>query len=194
MIDTKFILRDGRREDAPAIGRAVVEALHQIAGEFAGTPDRLPLVYRLFSTLAARDDSQYSYLNTIVAEDADGNIAGAIVSYDGERLHELRRAFIDGARAILDKEFDEATMADETVPDEIYLDSLTVFSDYRGLGLGRQLIAAAIDRHRGAGKPVALLCDPTNPAARRLYERIGFKADGTRDFAGTQMDLLRFIP
>ena len=61
---TDIRIRAARREDAEAIGRGVVMALHdEIALDFAGSADRLPLVYKVFTTLAAADNSQYSYRN-----------------------------------------------------------------------------------------------------------------------------------
>ena len=84
----QFTIRPARREDAPQIARGIVMALHdEIAVGFAGSRDRLPLVDRLFTELAASDRAQYSYLNTLVAEAPDGKVAGIRMAYDGARLH-----------------------------------------------------------------------------------------------------------
>ena len=52
---------------------------------------------RMMTMLVEREDSQYSYRNTLVAMDED-KVVGISVSYDGGRLHELRRAFIEAGR------------------------------------------------------------------------------------------------
>lgn len=181
----KFTIRPARREDAPAIGRGVVMALGaelplDLAG---GDPARLPLVDRLFTELAASDNAQYSWNNTLVAEAEDGTTAGILVSYDGARLHELRRTFIAAARDILEWHINEAELADETEPGEVYLDSLAVFPEYRGHGLGALLIEAAARHHASVAKPLGLLCDPGNPRAHALYERLGFRDIGRRPFS-----------
>ena len=184
----EFRIRKGRPEDAPAISRVIRMALHEEGCmALAGTEDRLPLIYKVFTTLAERPDSQYSYLNTLVAEDPDGNVAGAIVCYDGARLHQLRRAFVEVANDLTGSNFVEEEMDLETSDDEIYLDSLAVFPEYRGRKLAMRLIDAACRQHADTGKPFGLLCAPGNDNAYRLYEYLGFREIGLRPFAGIMM-------
>lgn len=184
----EFIIRDARPEDAQSISRAIQMALHEEGCmALAGKEENLPLVDKTFAILAGRPDSQYSYLNSIVAVDADGNIAGAIVSYDGAQLHPLRQAFVEVANNVTGSNFVEEEMDLETSDDEVYLDSLAVFPEYRGQGLARKLIDAACQRHAGSGKPFGLLCAPGNDDAYTLYERLGFREIGLRPFAGIMM-------
>ncbi|HWJ74512.1 MAG TPA: GNAT family N-acetyltransferase [Kaistia sp.] len=50
---------------------------------------------------------------------------------------------------------------------------------YRGLGVGRRLLEAAIDAARLAGMTrIALTVRADNAAAARLYQRIGFEPEG----------------
>lgn len=180
-----IIIRPAERRDAPAIGRGVVMALGpELPLYMAGNdPRRLPLVEQLFTDLAAADNSQYSWRNTLVAATADGTIAGILVSYDGARLYELRSAFISETKRILGREITAEELPDETDASEIYLDSLAVFPEYRGHGLGAALIDAATQQHaQNNAKPVGLLCDPDNPRAHALYERLGFRDVGRRYF------------
>lgn len=184
----EFTIRKARKSDAPDIARAIITAVgEEITMHFAGTEERRPLVARLFTELAEAEDSQYSYRNSLVAETDDGKNAGVIVAYDGARLHELRRAFIRKAAAILEFEIDETKMHDETSPDEIYLDSLAVWPEYQRQGLARRLIAAAGEAHKDSEKPLGLLCEPENLNAFALYQKLGFKKSGMRYFAGTMM-------
>lgn len=186
-----FIIRPATPDDAPAIARGIIMAVgEEIATGFAGSPERMPLVEKVFTDLARRDDSQYSYRNSLVAEAPGGEIAGIIISYDGARLHDLRPAFCEEAAATLGINIKSEDMHDETSPDEIYLDSLAVFPPYRRQGLGARLLEAAIEAHKNEGKPIGLLCDPPNKKARRLYESLGFKPSGQRPFADTMMDHL----
>ena len=181
-------------EHTAMIACAIVEAIGQdIALGLAGSPDRIPLVYGVFASLAGREDTQYSYRNALVALDSDDEIAGIIISYDGARLRELRKAFIELANNVLGTDFDEATLAEETSPDEIYLDPLCVFDRYRGQGLGGKLIEAAAKRHKASGKPLGLLVDHDNPGARNLYVKMGFKPVGERPFAGTMMEHMQLL-
>lgn len=183
----QFTIIPARKTDASAIARAIVMAVgEEIAAGLAGSAERLPLVDEMFTELAERTDSQYSYKNSLVALAADGTVAGVLVSYDGARLIGLRHAFFDAAERILGMHFDD-TLEPETSPDEIYLDSLAVFPGNRGHALGSRLIEAAAERHKESGKPLGLLVDPPNTRAAALYETLGFVRVGRRPFAGTEM-------
>jgi GNAT superfamily N-acetyltransferase len=53
----------------------------------------------------------------------------------------------------------------------------------RGRGIGEALVRACIDRARAAGRRgLAISTGEEWHAARRLYERLGFRRDPTRDF------------
>ena len=120
------------------------------------------------------DDSQYSYLNTMVATNSEGIITGILVAYDGAKLKELRRQFIK--EAIVSFGIDYSAMDAETEGGEFYIDSLAVSSNFRGKGIAKQLLAAAIEKARELGIPkVGLLVDKGNPRAERLYASIGFE-------------------
>lgn len=181
--------------DAPLIADAILGAIgseltERLAGEFH-TRDE---VHALFSRLAARKDTQYSYLNSRVARDEDGKIMGICISYDGASLKDLRRHFFVEANKnlgwhITPEEMD--TLPGETEPDEFYLDTLMTFPEYRKRGVGRALIKDAEEKARRAGKPLGLLCEADNMRARSLYESVGFRKVGLRPFAGHEMDHLQ---
>lgn len=184
-----YIIRPATVDDAQAIAQAILWGIgSEITENFAGTPERVPLVKQMFANLAAMERTQYSYLNTLVAQAPDGSVAGVLVAYDGAQLYDLRRAFVTEAHKVLGLEVDFSAMGDETSDDEIYLDTLAVFPDHRRQGLARRLIMATIERYKHLGKPVGLLCDPPNINAHRLYEAIGFRTVNQRPFAGVIMD------
>lgn len=173
------------------IAQSVMAAIgDEICLGLAGEKNTLDDVRRMFTTLAGRDDSQYSYLNTLAAVTDEGETVGVCVGYNGALLHELRKAFIEEAKKELGLEFDE--MEDETDPSEFYLDTLAVNPEYRGQGIAKKLLRASIDRAAEIGKPAGLLVDKTNANARRLYESIGFRQVGERPFCFVLMDHLQF--
>lgn len=180
-----------RQSDAKFIGAAVVEAIgSEIANGLAGENHSVADVIDLFAYLAAREDTQYSYLNTLVAVDDDGKVVGACVAYDGGRLHELRRPFFKAVTERLGIDLDN--VEDECGPDEFYLDTLAVLPEYRGRGIASDLLRASIDRAAACGKPAGLLVDKINPLARRLYERVGFRKVGERPFVHVLMDHMQY--
>lgn len=173
--------------DAPMIGETVVMAVGDEITERFAHPRPKEDVLKLFIHLAARNDSQYSYLNTLKALSDDGKPMGFIIGYDGEKLPLLRKAFFEEVRTALGREM-EGTIPDECSPDEFYLDSLAVFPEYRGAGVARSLISVMSERAAGYGKPLGLLCDKENTRARRLYESLGFIKVGETPFADEMMN------
>ena len=140
---------------------------------FAGPDHTLDDFERVMTKLVLADDSQYSYLNTIVAIDTDGGVCGCCVSYDGGKLHELRRAFVEAAKAEFGRDFSGKS--------------------HRGRGIATALLNAAIDKAKAIGLPaVGLLVDKGNPKAEKLYTRIGFKYVGDSSWGGHEMKHLQY--
>lgn len=178
------------KEDARFIARAIMAAIGpEICADLASQGHTLEDVEQMFASLAKRDDTQYSYLNTLLAVDDAQRRLGAVIGYDGALLHELRTHMIEAAGRMLDLNFTE--LQDETEPGEYYLDTLAVIPEARGRGVGAALLKAGAERARRVGKPAGLLVDKTNPKARALYERTGFRKVNDRPFCGVMMDHLQ---
>ena len=140
---------------------------------------------KMMTMLVEREDSQYSYRNTLVAMDAD-RVVGISVSYDGGLLHELRRAFIEAAKEHIGK--DHTGMDDETQAGELYLDSLAVLPEYRRQGIARKLLLATKERASRMGLPcVGLLVDKDNPVGEALYASVGFQYVNDNQWGGHPM-------
>ncbi|HJE38154.1 MAG TPA: GNAT family N-acetyltransferase [Candidatus Amulumruptor caecigallinarius] len=186
---TEYTIESAKISDAPAIADAIIAAVTPelclgLCDDSHGIED----VHAMFEALARRDDSQYSYRNTIVVRLGDGRAAGVLISYDGAMLAPLRRAFIEEYCRHFGTDMDEASIHDETDASEIYLDTLAVIPECRGKGIASALIAEASRRAQSAGKPLGLLVDKHNSKARLLYEKSGFKPVGERFFLNELMD------
>ncbi|UHA73435.1 GNAT family N-acetyltransferase [Paenibacillus sp. 481] len=69
---------------------------------------------------------------------------------------------------------------------ELRIDSISVASEARGLGVGSKLLNKVMQVASETGKKnVVLEVIDTNPQARKLYERIGFVCTGTKTFGAT---------
>lgn len=182
---------EAEKSDAPFIARGIMMALH--IGEKDSAidmrDDEISIWEKIFTELAGRIDTQYSYKNTLKAIDDEGHILGIIVSYDGAQLHCLREPFFTTVREYTGKDF--SNIPDETTPDEWYLDSLSVGRPYRRQGIGSALLLKACQRAFSCGKPAGLLVDKFNTTARKAYERLGFRYIGERPFTNIMMDHLR---
>lgn len=181
---------EATQQHAPVIAKLIMMAMtDECCLNLAGEGRTVADFARLMTQLTAADDTQYSYRNTLLAVTDEGEVAGAIVSYDGAKLHELREAFFEGAR----REFgvDHSGLDDETAAGEWYLDSLAVFPQFRGQGIAHQLLSAAAQRAADHGLPAALLVDKGNPKAERLYRSIGFEYVEDAMWGGHEMRRLR---
>ena len=182
MIEIKFAQKEQSAEIARLIMMAMTDdcCLH-----FCGVGHGLNDFRRMMTSLVEREDSQYSYRNTLVAMD-DDKVVGIAVSYDGGRLHELRRAFIQAAKEQIGK--DHSGMDDETQAGELYLDSLAVLPEYRRQGIAQRLLRATKGRADQMGLPcVGLLVDKGNPAGEALYTSVGFRYVNDSQWGGHPM-------
>ena len=125
--------------------------------------------------ICTRDDVLYSARNTTIAE-VDRTPAGMITAYDGAGYHDTRQRTMKLIEQHLGISF--PGMEDESGPGEYYLDSLAVMPEFRGHGIGRQLLEHAIKKGLAAGLTVTLAVDPVNENAQRLYRSLGFKPMG----------------
>lgn len=141
--------------------------------------------------LVKRTDSQYSYLNALVAETEEGETAAVCVSYDGAHLRKLRAAFISLAAEKLGK--DHTQMPEETAAGELYIDSIAVDKRHRRKGIASQLLQATIRKAARLNLTrVGLLVDFANPNAEKLYARNGFKQVGINTWGGHDMKHLQY--
>ncbi len=166
-------IRKSEKSEAASIARLIMDAMtDECCLYFCGDGHGLDDFHAMMTTLVELDDSQYSYRNTLVAVDGE-TVVGVAVSYDGGRLHQLRRAFIDTAKRYLDK--DHSGMDDETQAGELYLDSLAVLTTYRRQGIAKKLLRATKEKANDMGLPyVGLLVDKGNPTGEALYASVGF--------------------
>jgi len=179
------------KDMAPEIASLIMVAMnYDCCLYFAGKNHTLEEFRQMMTALVEREDSQYSYLNTIVAIDSEAgkgnNVAGICTSYDGSRLHQLRRAFVEAEREWFSQDF--SNMADETQPGELYVDSLCVRQEYRNNGIATKLLMATVEKARSMGIGLTgLLVDKGNPEAEKLYMKVGFHHVDDNEWGGHPM-------
>ena len=181
-----ILIKEATKKQSAEIAQLIMMAMtDDCCLYFCGDGYGLEDYRKMMTILVGREDSQYSYRNTLVAMD-DNKVVGMAVSYDGGRLHELRRAFIEAAKEHIGK--NHSGMDDETQAGELYLDSLAVLPDYRHQGIAKKLLMTTKERANRQGFPVdGLLVDKGNPVAETLYTSIGFRYVNDRQWGGHSM-------
>ena len=179
-------------QDADMIQRARKEEAAQIAELFmlAWPIDEIlesngltyEQLHESMTTIAAAEETIYSYENAIVAE-VDGKVVGALCAYDGADYQRLKQPIVD----ILGANSGFAQLK-ETEAGEFYLDSVGVLPEYRGKGIASRIIEAQCKRAALLGHKVAgLIVDVDKPQAEALYARLGFTYLDDKDFFGHTM-------
>ena len=179
-MDYELNIRKATINDATLIAKVVAMAIGEESAILYGGENYM----NVFEEIALLENSQYSYRNAFVAE-VDGKAAGAVDAYDGAELYPLRKTTLE---IIYKHTAKELQMADETDSSEFYLDSLAVFPEYRGRGIGAKLILAVKEKaFNEYNKNLGLLVDFENPDAERLYQSVGFERADVKDFLGHKM-------
>ena len=171
---TMIEIREAKKNQAAEIANLIMMAMtDDCCLYFCGDGYGLEDFRKMMTLLVEREDSQYSFKNTLVALDGE-RVVGISVCYDGGELHQLRRAFIESAKKYIGK--DHSGMDDETQAGELYLDSLAVLPEYRHQGIARILIKATKEKADKMGIPcVGLLVDKGNPYGEAFYSSVGFR-------------------
>lgn len=188
----KITIEKATPDQASHIASLIMEAMNaDCCQNLAGPQHTLVDFHQMMAELVAMEDSQYSYRHTLVAITSSGILAGICVAYDGGKLRQLRRRFVEAA--IRKFGIDYSGMADETCEGEFYIDSLAVSSNFRGKGIATQLLQAAIARGKEQNIPaVGLLVDKGNPRAEALYSRLGFQYVDDTTWGGHSMKHLQY--
>ncbi|WP_088810549.1 MULTISPECIES: GNAT family N-acetyltransferase [Listeria] len=133
-------------------------------------------------------DYRYGF-NHLHVYDDNGVIAGVVAGYPSEK-----EPFIDHVWSELAKKhglMDQSAVfkEKETFSGEWYLDSIVTREDYRGKGIGTALLNELPHFAKADGeRKIGLNCDKANPAAKRLYERLGFHTTGEIMLSGHEYE------
>lgn len=126
---------------------------------------------------SASDDSRlYCYQHSYIAE-YNGKAIGSLIAYNGGNYAQLRKNTFD--RLYEKSGLDLRNNPMETVPGEFYLDCMAIHKDYRGIGIGHQLMSFAIEQGKSQGiKTFTLLVEKSHTRLKEYYAQLGFMPIG----------------
>ncbi|MHC5227152.1 GNAT family N-acetyltransferase [Enterococcus sp. LJL99] len=118
---------------------------------------------------------RYGFERGIVYE-VEGEIAGVAFGYPSEDEPQIDEPLKKVLKKYDLPEDVQLFVDPETLPDEWYLDTISVNEKFRGTGIGSKLLNALPDIAKRDGKKIiGLNVDQANPAAKKLYARKGFE-------------------
>lgn len=174
------MIREATPDDAKAVAPLIIQAMGELANKFSNTTDADETL-ALFDYLFKLKNNQYSYQHTLVYIE-NGIILGSLNAYDGGKLAELRKTFLDLVNHNSSTVFSPEA---ETEIGEFYLDTISVHPTAQGKGIGKQLIDAGINWAVALNlNKVGLLVEVANERALALYETKGFKIQNQKKFMG----------
>jgi ribosomal protein S18 acetylase RimI-like enzyme len=113
----------------------------------------------------AGEEGNFSYTNCVVAE-REGQVIGQLCTYPVEASTEEPEEAVD---PVLEP------YARLEIPGTLYISSLALFEQFRGMGLGTEMLSIARKQARERNlDALSLLVFEQNTGAVKLYEREGF--------------------
>ncbi len=166
-------IRPAHKNDAGAAAPLMYQALDDIAYMLTAANSEADVLAHLASFFQA-EDNRLSYQNTLIAE-VDGQVAGLVIIYHGRDAADLDRPLVERLRSL--RNDPQASLDKEAAEDEFYIDTLSVFPQFGGRGIGSALLQAVeqLARQRDYNK-LSLNVDVENERAYRLYQRLGYQS------------------
>ncbi|MGO1729425.1 MAG: GNAT family N-acetyltransferase [Flavobacteriaceae bacterium] len=157
-------------QQAEPVAKLLLEAMEDLIYFYIGKNDKEKALAFLENQFKLKN-TIYSHSNSFVAK-KDEEVVGVLVAYNGRSHFELQQELITFLK--LNHNF-KSHLNPETEADEFYIDALSVNPDMRGQKIGSKLISFAENHAKENNyKHIGLLVDKENPAAKRLYHRLGF--------------------
>ncbi|HHY06126.1 MAG TPA: GNAT family N-acetyltransferase [Clostridia bacterium] len=185
-----MLIRQAKVEDAEKAAELISLAWEECACVLAGTTNG-EVVQKIIKAFYQQPKNILSYENVLGAEGEQG-VAGLVLSFPSDKFSYLNRPVLEklpklykADLANFQKKVIPMFQTEEARPQEYYIDSLAVDSQYRACGIGSGLLKAANRKSRQLGlKRTSLIVKPGNKAALKLYKKYGYQVRGKLKLAG----------
>lgn len=182
------MIRLAKKEDAKQIVPLIVQAIEDIAFMLTGTKT-YEEAETLLTYYVQSENNRLSYHNCLVKVHEE-QVIGVIIAYHVSELAKLDQEMLEIISRNTKK---DAKVDQEAEEGDYYIDTVSVNPAYQGLGIGTELLNGLLEHATTIGvKRVSLNVDQDKPAARRLYEKIGFGYEKVQQIMGKPYDYLVF--
>ena len=131
-------------------------------------------IFKILKYVFVSDYDRFSYKNCMVYE-FEGVIKGFSFTYHYDEVEKMKEFWYSEVVSNFDLKKDSMIFDyDEVLVGEFYLDTLFVFSDARGEGIGNKLLTEFVNSEEAK---LSLNVAQSNNRARKLYESYGFKKE-----------------
>lgn len=131
-------------------------------------------VFKILEYVFVSKYDRFSYKNCMVYE-KEGEIKGFSFTYHYDEVEKMKKFWYDEIISYFGLKEDTIIFDyDEVLVGEFYLDTLFVFSDARGEGIGNKLLTEFVN---SGDSKLSLNVAQSNERARKLYESYGFKKE-----------------
>lgn len=175
--------------DTPIATSLILMTMGQFA-DYIFSADNPTKAFEVISRLFAQPLNRFSYQFADMV-DIDDQPSGIMISYPGRTMNRLSlsmgkqlwsiygaRGFVRFVRRVLPLAFMR-----EASNDEYFINTLAVFPDSQGKGIGTYLLSYAENKAREMHyNKCSLSVEVSNLRARTLYERLGYRIIGTIRF------------
>ena len=131
-------------------------------------------VLKILEYVFSSEYDRFSYKNCTVYE-IEGEIKGFSFTYHYDEVNKMKEFWYGEVVSNFNLKKDSMIFDyDEVLVGEFYLDTLFVFSDTRGEGIGNKLLTEFVNSEEAK---LSLNVAQSNNRARKLYESYGFKKE-----------------
>jgi ribosomal protein S18 acetylase RimI-like enzyme len=165
------MITQAKKQNSLNLPILIHNAIHDIANTLTGENEKDKILETL-DLYISMDVNRLSY-NNIWTYELENEIAGLILAYDSNKVKELDGAILEYLKT---KNIFLDAFEKECFADEFYIDTVSVFEEFQGRGIAKELFSFVEAKARGLEyKKLSLLVDFENQKALKLYEKIGFK-------------------
>jgi ribosomal protein S18 acetylase RimI-like enzyme len=182
----EILIRPAMPSDAPRAAALIHLPMDVLANYLFGADDPARAI-EVLEKLFALPSNRFSHEFSDVLE-MNEEVVGLVISYPSEILKELAVPMgnqlreltgVNGMFRVLKRSI-PLMREKETEPDEYYVCTLAVQTEFQSHGLGAHLLAHAESKALGAGlRKSSLQVTLNNGGARRFYERHGYRVMDT---------------